>query len=57
MTGGAKWDAEIERKLRACDIFILLVSANSMGSDYILDKELAIALEREAAGESMSIRY
>jgi hypothetical protein len=51
MAGGTKWDAEIERKLRACDIFVLLVSANSMGSNYIIDKELEIALEREAAGE------
>jgi internalin A len=38
MMGGADWDPEIERKLRACDIFILLVSANSMASDYIIGK-------------------
>jgi len=50
MPGGTKWDAEIERKLRTCDIFVLLVSANSMGSNYIIDKELEIAREREAAG-------
>ena len=40
MMGGADWEPEIERKLRACDIFILLVSANSMASDYIVDKEI-----------------
>ena len=51
MPGGTKWDEEIERNLRACDIFILLVSANSMGSDYIIDKELQIARERQAAGD------
>ena len=51
MPGGTKWDEEIERNLRACDIFILLVSADSMGSDYIIDKELQIARERQAAGD------
>jgi tetratricopeptide (TPR) repeat protein len=48
MTGGADWDPEIEEKLRACDIFILLVSANSMASDYIIDKELAMIRARQA---------
>ena len=48
MIGGTDWDPEIEQKLRACDIFILLVSANSMASDYIIDKEIAIIRERQA---------
>jgi len=51
MMGGADLDPEIERKLRACDIFILLVSANSMASNYIVDKEIAIIRERQANGE------
>lgn len=51
MPGGADWDPEIEEKLRACDIFILLVSANSMASDYIVDKEIAIIRERQAKSE------
>ncbi len=51
MSGGTDWDPEIENKLRACDIFILLVSANSMASDYIIDKEIAIIRERQAKGE------
>jgi hypothetical protein len=51
MPGGTKWDPEIERHLRRCDIFVLLVSANSMGSDYIIDRELEIARKRQAAGE------
>ncbi len=33
MRGEADWEPEIEQKLRACDIFILLVSANSKASD------------------------
>jgi hypothetical protein len=53
MTGGAKWQREIEDKLRACDIFILLVSANSMASDYIVDKEIAIIRERQAKGDDV----
>ena len=32
MMGGANWDPDIARKLRTCDIFILLVSASSMAS-------------------------
>ena len=51
MPGGTEWDSEIERHLRDCDIFILLVSANSMGSNYIIDKELEIARQRKAKGE------
>ena len=55
MSGGMKWDPEIERNLRVCDIFVLLVSANSMSSNYIIDKELEIAREREAAGDGLHI--
>ena len=53
MPGGTDWDPEIEKKLRACDIFILLVSPNSMASDYIIDKEIAIIEERQASGEKV----
>ena len=51
MPGGTEWDAEIDRELRSCDVFVLLVSASSMGSDYIVDKELEIARARCMAGE------
>src|SRR5271166_2395384 len=47
MPGGADWNPEIEQRVRACDIFILLVSANSTGSDYIVDKEIPIVRERQ----------
>ena len=47
---GTPWDPEIEQHLEACSVFLLLVSANSMASDYIIDKELAIARRRQAAG-------
>jgi hypothetical protein len=51
IAGGADWPPEIEEKLRTCDIFVLLVSANSMASDYIVDKEIKIIRERQARGE------
>jgi len=51
MAGGEDWDPEIERNLRKCDIFILLVSAHSMASNYVIDKEIAIIRERQARGE------
>ena len=53
MMGGAGWDPEIDEKLRTCDIFILLVSANSMASSYIVDKEIAIIRKRQATGQSV----
>jgi hypothetical protein len=46
MPGGADWNPEIEAKIRACDIFVLLVSTRSTGSDYIVDKEIPIVRER-----------
>ena len=53
MVGGADWNSEIETRVRACDIFILLVSIHSMASDYIVDKEIAIIRERQTAGDDV----
>ena len=53
MRGGDNVDPEIERKLRACDIFILLVSRHSLSSDYIVDKEIAIIRDRQAKAEDV----
>ncbi len=53
MLGGAEWEAEIEHKLRACDVFILLVSRHSLSSDYVVDKEIALIRERQAKGEKV----
>src|SRR5271165_2499529 len=47
MPGGADWNPEIETQLRACDVFVLLVSTHSTGSDYIVDKEIPIIRERQ----------
>src|SRR5271166_1336238 len=51
MEGGADWEREIEARMRACDVFILLVSRHSMSSDYVVDKEIPIIRERQANGE------
>src|SRR5271165_5905239 len=53
MRGGDNADPEIERKLRACDIFVLLVSRHSLSSDYVVDKEIAIIRERQAKGDAV----
>ena len=53
MPGGADWEREIEHKIRACDIFILLVSRHSLSSDYVVDKEIALIRERQAKGEAV----
>src|SRR5271165_5373907 len=53
MLGGADWGPEIERKLRGCDIFILLISHNSLSSHYVVDKEIAIIRARQANGEDV----
>jgi hypothetical protein len=52
MPGGADWEREIESKLRACDIYILLVSANSMASSWIT-REVEIIRRRQATGEEV----
>lgn len=49
--GGEDLDPEIKKALARCDIFVLLVSPNSMASDYIVDVELAGVRRRQAAGE------
>ena len=47
MPGGADWNPEIEAKISSCDIFVLLVSTRSTGSDYIVDNEIPIIRERQ----------
>jgi len=53
MRGGDSVDPEIERKLSACDIFVLLVSRHSLSSEYVVDKEIAIIRERQGKGEDV----
>jgi hypothetical protein len=53
MRGGDAWSPEIERRLRDCDIFILLVSPNSLSSDYVVDQEIAIIRGRQTKREDV----
>jgi TIR domain len=47
--GGATWREDICKQLDACDVCILLVSPNSLSSDFILDEEIKRMLERRKA--------
>jgi hypothetical protein len=51
LSGGVNWRPETQAKLHACDIFLLLVSPNSMSSDEVVDKEIEVIRQREAQGE------
>jgi TIR domain len=53
MRGGDEWNSDIERKLRECDVFVLLVSRYSTSSDYVVDKEIAIIRDRQKNGEDV----
>ena len=43
---GTPWEADIKKHLHEAEIILLLVSANSLASDYFYEKEVADALER-----------
>ena len=53
MRGGDDWDPEIKRKLSECDIFVVLVSHNSLSSDYVVRKEIAIIRRRQNKGDDV----
>ena len=53
MKVGAKWEKEIEEKLRICNIFLLLVSRYAMASEFIINEEIRIVEERQAKGEEV----
>lgn len=55
ITGGQEWAGQIDQNLEAADIILLLVSADFLASDYCYDKEMARALERQAAGAARVI--
>lgn len=45
------WEEEIKSNLNSCRVAILLVSSNFLASDYIVEKELPILLQRRNEGE------
>lgn len=52
---GDDWDNTILRRIEAADVFLMLVSAASLSSDYIRRVEMKRALERHAAGEAVFV--
>ena len=53
--GGDKWKKEIETQLKNCDLFILLVSINSLASEVVVNFEIKTIQERQAKGENVHI--
>ncbi len=52
---GDDWDDEVREKLETADIYLFLVSANSISTDYILDVEIPVAMARHEKGEARVI--
>jgi hypothetical protein len=52
---GQEWAGEIDCNLEAAHVILLLVSADFIGSDYCMDKELSRAMERHEMGEARVI--
>src|SRR5438045_7701840 len=50
ISAGARWAEEIDARLAAADIILLLVSADFLASDYCLNVEVPRALARHATG-------
>ena len=50
---GADLDPEIQRKLRACDMFVPLVSPHWLALGAAVGRQIAIIRERQARGESV----
>ncbi len=47
---GRNWEAEIKKSLAGAEIIVLMVSSDSIGSDYFYGNEVAAALERHENG-------
>ena len=52
---GERWDNRIRSELEKADIFVLLITADFLDSNYIQDVELPKALEKEKLGKSKVI--
>ncbi len=52
---GDEWDREIHEHLNTADIFLLLISADFVDSDYCWEVEMKRAMERHDAGEAIVI--
>lgn len=52
---GMEWDETIVKELATADIILLLISVDFNNSQYIWDKELAVAMERHEKKEARVI--
>ncbi len=52
---GREWEGEIDARLEAADIVLLLVSADFVASDYCWDVEVKRAMEKHEAGQARVI--
>lgn len=52
---GEEWDTVISQELKTADIVLLLISVDFNNSQYIWDKELAVAMERQKTGSARVI--
>ena len=50
--GGQDWEAEIKKRLYGADIILLLVSPDSLASEYFYGQEVKVSLERHDKGEA-----
>jgi cold shock CspA family protein len=52
---GWEWEEAIDKHLRTADIVLLLVSPTFMGSEYVYEKEIRVAVEKHERGEARVI--
>ena len=52
---GQDWDSKIKERLYSADIILLLVSSDSLASDYFYGKEVKVSLERHQKGEAVVV--
>ncbi len=54
---GSVWEVEIKRRLHSANIILLLVSADSIASDYFYEKEMKDSLERHKKGTARVVPF
>lgn len=52
---GQEWDLKIKEKIYSADIILLLVSSDSLASDYFYGQEVKFSLERHEKGEAVVV--
>lgn len=55
IVAGRSWEGEIDEHFGNADIYLLLLSADFLASDYCYQTEMNVALQRRSAGEAVVI--